>query len=80
MFTALTAAAVVARPCPTVCGAIPPPMSASPPTAVMPLTALVTLMSGECSAGVTPHTTLYPTMPASVNVVSMCVSDASGAT
>ena len=31
-------------------------MSVMPPTAVMPDTALVTDMSGECSAGLTAHT------------------------
>ena len=31
-------------------------MQRMPPTAVKPLTAFVTLISGECRAGVTPHT------------------------
>lgn len=39
-----------------VSGKYPPPISSRPPTAVMPDTALVTDMSGECRAGTTPHT------------------------
>src|ERR1700760_3344268 len=39
-------------------------MTKSPPTPPIPDMALVTLMSGECSAGVTPHTTRYPIKPA----------------
>ena len=35
-------------------------MSSMPPTAVSPLMALVTDISGECSAGVTPHTCAAP--------------------
>ena len=42
--------------------------------------ALVTDMSGECSAGVTPHTVWYPTMPARPNVVTIWVKAALGAT
>ena len=34
--------------------------------AVVPEIALVTDMSGECRAGATPHTTLYPAMSQSV--------------
>lgn len=37
-------------------GSRPPPMRVIPPTAVMPETAFVTDMSGECSAGLTAHT------------------------
>jgi hypothetical protein len=42
--------------CGVVSGTIEPPISNIPPTAVMPDMALVTDMSGECRAGVTPHT------------------------
>eukprot|EP00959_Pyramimonas_sp_CCMP1952_P069500 1450608-Pyramimonas_sp.AAC.1 len=38
-------------------GTRPPSIMSRPPTAVMPLMALVTDIRGECSAGVTPHTT-----------------------
>ncbi len=40
-----------------------------PPITMMPLIALVTLISGVCSAGVTFHTTCQPTMQASANTV-----------
>ena len=40
-----------------VVGTMPPPMAYMPPTAVMPEMALVTAISGECSAGTTPQTT-----------------------
>mmetsp|Transcript_8951 Transcript_8951/g.22147 ORF Transcript_8951/g.22147 Transcript_8951/m.22147 type:complete len:211 (+) Transcript_8951:1955-2587(+) len=63
--------AVAARACAVSCGNTPPPASIMPPTAVRPDTALVTDMSGECSAGVTPHTVWYPQMEASPNLVSM---------
>lgn len=53
-----TNAAVAAKYCGVVFGTIPPPMSNKPPAAVIPDTALVTDISGECRAGVTPHTTL----------------------
>jgi len=45
-----------------------------PPTAVMPEMALVTDMSGECSAGRTPLTAWKPASPASEKVVSMALS------
>ena len=48
----------------------PPPYSASmPPMTMMPLIALVTLISGVCSAGVTFQTTCQPTTHASRNTV-----------
>lgn len=37
-------------------GMYPPPMRSIPPTAVIPEMALVTDMSGEWRAGLTPHT------------------------
>ena len=40
-----------------------------PPMRMMPLIALVTLMSGVCSAGVTFQTTCQPTTQASRNTV-----------
>src|SRR6201999_4254460 len=40
-----------------------------PPTTMMPLIALVTLISGVCSAGVTFHTTWNPTNTAITNTV-----------
>ena len=46
---------------------------------MMPLIALVTLISGVCSAGVTFHTTCQPTMHASANTVR-CDRNAGGAT
>ena len=50
-----------------------------PPITMMPLIALVTLISGVCSAGVTFHTTCHPTMHASANTVR-CDRKAGGAT
>ena len=47
---------------------MPPPISASPPTAVIPEMAFVTDMSGECRAGTTPQTVWYPETPASVKM------------
>ena len=52
-------------------GRSPPPIITRPPAAVMPEIALVTDMRGECRAGVTPHTTLYPITPARENVVTI---------
>ena len=49
--------AVAASTWPVVVGTTPPPIAYMPPTAVMPEIALVTAISGECSAGTTPHTT-----------------------
>jgi len=49
-----------------------------PPTAVMPEMALVTDMSGECSAGGTPSTAWKPARPASEKVVSIAASFGSG--
>ena len=46
-----------------------PLTSSMPPTTMMPLTALVTLMSGVCSAGVTFQITCQPTTQASANTV-----------
>ena len=45
-------------------------MTSMPPTAVTPEMALVTLMRGECRAGVTPQTVWYPQMLASPNLVT----------
>jgi len=45
----------------------------------LPEMALVTDMSGECKAGVTPHTVWYPTMPARPKVVTIWVKAALGA-
>ena len=64
----------VGRACEGVSGSSPPPMSSMPPTAVRPLMALVTLMSGECSAGVTPHTVWYPQMDARPNLATMLLN------
>ena len=52
-------------------GSSPPPIITRPPAAVIPEIALVTDMRGECRAGVTPHTTLYPITPARENVVTI---------
>src|SRR6185436_15273004 len=49
------------------------------PMMMMLLMALVTLMSGVCRAGVTFHTTMYPTKQASTNTVK-CARNAGGAT
>lgn len=46
----------------------------------LPEIALVTDMSGECRAGVTPHTVWYPTIPERPNVVTICVKASLGAT
>lgn len=40
---------------------------------------MVTDMSGECRAGVTPHTVWYPTMPARPKVVTIWLKAALGA-
>ena len=56
MLTADTSTAAAARACAAERGTMPPPASTMPPTAVRPEMALVTDMSGECRAGVTPHT------------------------
>lgn len=40
------------------------------PMAVIPLMALVTLMSGECSAADTPETAKYPTIHAKENMLT----------
>src|SRR5690349_25054169 len=50
-----------------------------PPMTMMPLIALVTLINGVCSAGVTFQTTCQPTMQASANTVR-CDRNAGGAT
>lgn len=49
-------AARAARYCAVVWGTRPPPMMQRAPAAVIPEMAFVTDISGECSAGVTPHT------------------------
>lgn len=54
-------------------------MRRRPPTAVIPDMALVTDISGECKAGVTPHTVWYPTIPAKPNVVNIEVNAGFGA-
>ena len=56
MFTAETRVARAAMDWGIVPGNTPPPISISPPTAVMPEIAFVTDISGECNAGVTPQT------------------------
>lgn len=56
MLIADVSTAAVARVCATESGNTPPPISSMPPTAVRPEIAFVTLISGECSAGVTPQT------------------------
>ena len=70
MFTALVSTAAAASVCATLSGSKPPPSSRMPPTAVRPEMALVTDISGECSAGVTPHTVWYPQMEARPNLVN----------
>src|SRR4029450_4226290 len=50
-----------------------------PPTTMMPLMALVTLISGVCRAGVTFQITCQPTMQARANTVR-CERNADGAT
>src|ERR1700691_3779252 len=45
------------------------PAASMAPTRIMPEMALVTDISGVCSAGVTFHTTWYPTNTASTNTV-----------
>ena len=50
----------------------PPRISSMPPMRMMPLMALVTLMSGVCSAGVTFQMTCQPTTHASRNTVRCC--------
>src|SRR5439155_21093370 len=52
-----------------------PRPSRSPPIKMMPDTALVTLMSGVCNAGVTFQITCQPTMQASRNTVMCWSSD-----
>jgi hypothetical protein len=66
--------------CGAVSGNAVPPISNIPPTAVMPEMALVTDMSGEWRAGVTPHTVWYPTMPARPKVVIIVVKAGFGET
>src|SRR3954468_17502797 len=56
-----------------------PEICSMPPTKMMPLTALVTLINGVCSAGVTFHTTCQPTKQASTNTVK-CETNSLGAT
>src|SRR4029077_15343120 len=65
----LMAATRMATP-PSASAPDPPPNSASmPPIRMMPLMALVTLMSGVCSAGVTFQMMCQPTTQASRNTV-----------
>mmetsp|Transcript_56778 Transcript_56778/g.177823 ORF Transcript_56778/g.177823 Transcript_56778/m.177823 type:complete len:284 (-) Transcript_56778:250-1101(-) len=73
-FTMETNTAIAARTCGPVLGRKPPPVSASPPTTVRPLMALVTDISGECSAAVTPATTWEPTRQARLSVVASAVT------
>lgn len=61
-------------------GRYPPPIITSPPAAVIPEIAFVTDIRGECRAGVTPHTTLYPITPASENVVTIVAKAGFGET
>lgn len=49
-------AAMAARDCGSEDGSRPPPITISPPTAVMPEIAFVTDIRGLWRAGVTPHT------------------------
>lgn len=53
-----TSVAIAAREVWVLSGNMPPPINTSPPAAVIPDMALVTLIRGEWRAGVTPHTTL----------------------
>lgn len=57
MLTAESVTAAAPSISPEVDGRMPPPMIAPPPSAVVPEIAFVTAISGECSAGATPHTT-----------------------
>src|SRR3954468_927860 len=56
-----------------------PDICSMPPTKMMPLTALVTLINGVCSAGVTFHTTCQPMKQASTKTVK-CETNSLGAT
>ena len=56
MLTEEMSVATAAKACAVECGIRPPPITQRPPAAVRPEMALVTLMSGEWSAGATPHT------------------------
>src|SRR5450755_2423699 len=58
---------------------IGPEICSIPPTRMMPLMALVTLISGVCRAGVTFHTTCQPTKQAKTNTVR-CDTNSFGAT
>ena len=78
MFTADMATAAAANVAAVPAGAAPPRISSSAPTAVMPEMALVTDMSGEWSAAVTPVTAKYPTTHASENVLTMATASAGG--
>ncbi len=51
-----------------------PDTCSMPPIRMMPLIALVTLISGVCSAGVTFHTTCQPTKQASMKMVRWEIS------
>ncbi len=73
MLTLETRTAILASIEDVVSGNSPPPIRARPPIAVVPEMALVTDIRGECRAGETPQTTLYPTMPARLKVLIMTV-------
>ena len=57
MLTVLIATEAAAAIATGATGTTPPDMSVRPPSAVVPLMAFVTDISGECSAGLTPDTT-----------------------
>src|SRR5262245_9433709 len=75
----MEASRIAAAPSRTAGEAAGPLTVSMPPTTMMPLMALVTLMSGVCSAGVTFQTTCQPTIHASANTVR-CDRNAEGAT
>jgi hypothetical protein len=71
MLTAETSTDAAASACGIVCGITPPPISKSPPTAVIPEIAFVIDIRGVCRAGFTPQTLWYPATTAREKVVSI---------
>ncbi len=65
----IDASRMAAAPSRTGADVVGPLTVSMPPTTMMPLMALVTLMSGVWSAGVTFQTTCHPTMHASAKTV-----------